>query len=192
MFGLIEANILKYIDAGKDELQFFTSKLERASLKKKEKLITAGEHCRHVAFVNKGCLRSFIYDKDGNEHILQFAIEDHWISDLYSFLSGQPAIYTIEAIENTELLKISVDSLEEVYTHFPKYERFFRLLIQKSYVVTQQRMVSALSENAEEKYLALIERSPMLINRLPQQYLASYLGITPESFSRIKKKLFKK
>lgn len=192
MHELIKANILKYIPANQDELDFFTSKFEIVSLKKKERFVTTGEYCRHIAFVNKGCLRSFIFDKNGDEHILQLATEDYWISDMYSFLSGLPAIYTIEAIENSELFKINAEALEETYQYFPRFERFFRLLIQKSYVSSQQRILSNLSENSEEKYLAMIEKAPSLIQRVPQQYIASYLGITPESLSRIKRKIFHK
>jgi len=192
MHELIHKNILKYIDANDEEFLFFTSKLEKFHLKKKEKLIVAGENCKHLAFVNSGCLRAFISDEQGTEHIIQFAVENYWISDLYGFLTGNPAIYTIEAIENTDVLKISRDSLEDVFRRYPKFERFFRLLIERSHVNLQQRIISSLSDSAEKKYLNLFEKQAFLISRIPQKYLASYLGITAESLSRIKKKMFKK
>lgn len=148
--------------------------------------------CKSLAFVTQGCLRCYTVDDKGEEHIVQFAIEDWWISDLHSFLTGEPAIYTIEALEDSELLLLERESREKLLTAHPKFERFFRLLLERHYVATHKRIIASLSASAEERYLKFLKTYPALVQRVPQNQIASYLGIAPESLSRIRKHLAEK
>jgi CRP-like cAMP-binding protein len=142
--------------------------------------------CRYTAFVEKGMLRTFTVDEKGNEPILQFSMEGWWIADLYSFLTEEPSIYNIEALEECELLLITKENWEILLAKVPAFERYFRLLIQNNLIATQRRLMSSLSESAEEKYTKLINNFPGCIQRVPQHMIASYLGITPETLSRIR------
>lgn len=164
---------------------FFTPK----KLRKKQYLLQEGDVCKYIAFVEKGILRSYTLDDKGNEHIIQFAFEGWWISDQYSFFTGEPSIYTIDALEDCELLLLSRSSEEQMLEKIPKFERYFRILLQNSLISIQRRLVSNLSHSAEEKYTELIGSCPTIPKRVPQHMMASYLGITPETLSRIRKKI---
>ena len=158
-------------------------------LRRKQYLLQEGDVCKHVAFVEKGLLRSFTVNDKGHEHITQFAFEGHWIADQFSFLTGEPSEYNIEALEDCELLLLSKQAEDAMLERIPKFERYFRILLQNNLIATQKRLVSSLSQAAEERYNELISWCPdTLPNRLPQHMLASYLGITPETLSRIRKK----
>ena len=125
----------------------------------------------------------------GNEPILQFSLEGWWIADLYSFLTEEPSIYNIEALENCELLLITKPSWDELLQKVPAFERYFRILIQNNLIATQKRLMSSLNETAEEKYKKLMENFPGCLQRVPQHMIASYLGITPETLSCIRGQL---
>ena len=148
--------------------------------------------CKYIGFVNSGCLREYKIDNKGVEHILQFAIEDWWVSDLNSFLTGLPASYNIDALQDSDVLLLEKSAREELLKNCPKMERFFRLLIEANHVASQQRIVDSLSASAEERYLKFIKTYPQLLEQLPQNQIASYLGITPQSLSRIRKELTQK
>lgn len=142
--------------------------------------------------MNTGCLREYKIDNKGVEHILQFAIEGWWVSDLNSFLSGLPTTYNIDALQDSEVLLIGKTAREELLVSCPKMERFFRLLIEANQVATNQRISDSLSASAEERYLKFIKTYPRLFEQVPQNQIASYLGITPQSLSRIRKELTQK
>lgn len=166
--------------------KFFTPK----KLRKRQYLLQEGDVCKYVAFVEKGLLRSYTVNERGQEHITQFAFEGWWISDQFSFLTGEPSIYNIDALEDCELLLLSKSSEDELLEKIPKFERYFRILLQNSLIATQKRLVSSLSQTAEERYNELISVCPeTLPHRIPQHMLASFLGITPETFSRIRRQL---
>ena len=131
-------------------------------------------------------LRTFTVDEKGNELILQFSMEGWWAGDLYSFLTEEPSQFHIEAMEECELLLITKSSWDILLNKVPAFERYFRILIQNSLIATQRRLMSSMSESAEEKYTKLINNFPGCLQRIPQHMVASYLGITPETLSRIR------
>ena len=161
-------------------------------VKKKKNLLNEGEICRYLYFVEKGALRSYTIDKEGNEHVIQLAIEDYWIADLSSFVTQSPGTITIEAIEDCEVLLLPNLELERLYDEIPSLGTFFRKLYQRAYVHLQARLHASHSTVAEERYLELIRLQPKINARIPLTHIASYLGITPESLSRIRKHLYNK
>jgi CRP-like cAMP-binding protein len=172
------------VDAVRLKLFFVPKKV-----RKRHYLLSAGDVCQYLTFVEKGMLRSFTVDDDGREHVVQFAIEGWWISDVGSFLSGKEALYNIEAIEDAEVLNLGRQAMDEMLYQLPVMERYFRLLMQNNIVALQRRVIAYMSLSAEEKYLKLMDVCPDIINRAPQQHVASYLGITPETLSRIRKQV---
>ncbi len=124
--------------------------------------------------------------------MVQLALEDHWISDLYSFFSGKKAIYTIETLEATKVLALNKEGFQKACDTIPVFDRFFRILLQNAYVALQQRMAQTNSEEAESRYAEFSKTHPDFIQRIPQYLIASYLGVKPESQSRIRKGIAKK
>jgi CRP-like cAMP-binding protein len=186
MYDRLLKNISRFITLTSEEEQYFTSILKLKKLKKKQYLLQEGDVSRHQYFVEKGCLRTYTVDEKGQEHIIQFAIEDWWTGDMYSFLTQTPARYTIDAIEDSELLCIEKKALEELYIKVPKFEKFFRHLLQNAFVSLQERIITNLSQPADERYCTFINKYSAMEKRLPLKQIASYLGITPESLSRIR------
>ena len=166
---------------------FFSPK----KIRKKQYLLQEGNICRHLAFVEKGLLRSYSVDEKGIEHMIHFAWEGWWMADMLSFLSNEPSTYHIDAIEDAELLLISQQDFEEMFLKVPVMERYFRILFQNNIISKERRLISSITNSAEEKYIHLTATNPELIKRIPQQLVASYLGITPETLSRIKNKMAK-
>ncbi|MDN3658595.1 Crp/Fnr family transcriptional regulator [Ferruginibacter paludis] len=185
-------NINQYIQLNDIEANYFLSLLYPKTIKRKEYLLRPNEICKYESFITKGCLRSYTIDDAGLEHIVMFAVEEWWTGDLYSFLTQTPGNFIIDALEDTELLQISKDDLEKLYECVPKFERFFRLILQNAFVAQQQRINQNLSFTAEERYLHFIKKYPQLEQRLAQKQVAAYLGITPEFLSMIRRKLARK
>ncbi|EDM38647.1 cyclic nucleotide binding-regulatory protein [Pedobacter sp. BAL39] len=158
-------------------------------LRKRQYLLQEGEVCRCLTFVAKGLLRTYNVDEKGDEHINIFGWEGWWLSDFRSFLSGDPAVFNIDAIEDSELLMISRSDYEELTLRVPIMDRYFRILYQNSLVTKERRLMSAITHTAQEKYLKLSESNPEIIERIPQHMVASYLGIAAETLSRIRKNL---
>lgn len=188
---LILENISRHIDLTEEEADYFISLLKQKTIRKRQFLLQSGEISRHETFVVKGLLRAYIIDKSGYEHVAMFASEGWWISDLYSFLTQSPGSQNIDALEDTEVLQIEKDDLERLYLEIPKFDRFFRILLQNAFVANQQRILASISLTAEEQYLAFVKKYPSLEQRVPQHQVASYLGITPETISRIRRSLTK-
>lgn len=186
---LILKNVARHITLDEDEKKFFLSMLEPKSLKRRKLYLEAGSVCKYSAFVIDGALKSFTVDKDGKDHILSFATREWWISDMYSLLSQRPAILNIEAIADSEVLLLSRENQQRLYDKVPKFERFFRIIVENSLVANQQRLIDNMSSTAEERYLRFIKKYPSIPSCVPQHNIASYLGITPEFLSKIRARL---
>lgn len=189
---IILQNISRHIQLDKTETDFFISLLQTKKLKRKEFLLMQGNICKTENFIVKGCLRTYTIDDNGFEHIVMFGIEDWWVGDLYSFLSQSPATYFIDALEDTEILQITKSDLDKLYDRVPKFERFFRLILQNAFIAQQQRINQNLSFTAEQRYLDFIAKHPNLEQRLSQKQVSAYLGITPVFLSMLRKKLSQK
>lgn len=157
-------------------------------LRKRQFLLQEEDVCKDFAFVSQGLLKSYVLDEKGNENINLFGWEGWWIADFQSFLFQSPATLAIEAIEDCELLLLSRENYDQMLEEVPAMERYFRLVYERSLATKDQRLVTAQTYSAEEKYNHLIQTYPELIQRIPQSLLASFLGLTPETFSRIKHK----
>jgi CRP-like cAMP-binding protein len=189
MYELLHRKINEIISISEEEFSFCKTLFIPKKLRKKQYLLQEADICKYTAFVEKGILRTFSVDEKGNEHILQFSPEGWWLSDLYSFLTNEPSLYNIEALEDCELLLISKTSWDLLLEKIPAFERYFRILIQNNLIVTQKRLMGTLSETAEQKYTKLIQTYPDCLQRVPQHMIASYLGITRETLSRIRSQI---
>lgn len=189
MFDLILQNVGRHIRLEPEEAGYFTSLLRVQHLEKKAFLLQAGEVCQHEAFVLEGCLRNYYLDAGGGEHILQFSVEDWWTSDMYSLLTRTPATQFIDALEPSTVALLRHDDLEQLYHRAPKFERFFRIMLQKAFIAQQQRILQNIGSTGEERYRDFRERYPGLEQRVPQHQIAAYLGITPEFLSKIRGKI---
>lgn len=185
---LILQNIARLVELNQEETALFTSLLKEKSVKQKQFLLRKGQIATDTFFVNSGCLRVFNVDEEGKLHVGYFAIEEHWVSDLYSFLTGEPATFSIDALEDTEVLCLSKSDLERLYREVPKFERFFRIKHQRAFVSLMRRTMHSISKPAEEKYREFQERYPGLELRIPQKQIAAYLGITPEFLSMLRRR----
>lgn len=179
----------KQIMLDPEELELIKNYLTPKKLRRKQYLLQEGDVCKTIAFVEKGSLRAYSIHASGAEHIIQFAIEGWTISDLFSFLTGEPAIYNIDAIEDAELVLISKTAHEEMLQKLHKYETYTRLQITGAYLAMQKRLNSINTSSLEERYLDFITLYPNIVQRVPQHMIASYLGLQPETLSRIRRKL---
>ncbi|RYY38940.1 MAG: Crp/Fnr family transcriptional regulator [Chitinophagaceae bacterium] len=191
MYERILSNINSRVQLDAEEQAYFVSLLQRKTLRKRQYLLQEGDVCRNEYFVTSGCLRAYTIDAKGGEHVLQFAVEDWWIGDMNSFLTQTPARLAIDALEDSEVLYLDKAAWETLLERVPKFDRFFRLLLQRAFVALQERVVASMSDSAEERYRRFRDRFPQLEQRVPQRQIASYLGIKPESLSRIRKQLMK-
>ncbi len=189
MFELFFQKLQDKITLSEEDKKIFTSLIIPKKLRRKQYLLQEGDPCKYTAFVSKGALRSYTVDEKGNEHIIQFAVEGWYIADLYSFITGEPATYNIDAIEDSELLLITRQAQNELMAKVPQYEKFLFLQIQSAYVALQRRLTAMISMTTEEKYTRLIKTYPDIVQRVPQHMIASYLGLTPETLSRARKNI---
>ncbi|HLF14400.1 MAG TPA: Crp/Fnr family transcriptional regulator [Bacteroidota bacterium] len=192
MYDLLYANVNKRVPLSKIEWGVWEKFFVPKKIRKRQFLLQEGELCRLLAFVNSGCLRSYTVDARGEEHVNQFAIRDWWISDLQNFISGGKAVHSIDALEDSDVLLLEKSARDRLLDIAPKADRFFRLLQEASYIASNRRIDSLLKDSAEERYIAFLKTYPALVEQIPQHQIASYLGITPQSLSRIRKELSKK
>lgn len=181
--------INRYISLTKEEEEFFLSKLTYRKYLKGQYILQQGDVCDKSNYIISGCTKTFIVDDKGQEHIVMFAIEDWWVSDMGSFITQTPADYHIQCIENTEVFQFSYQNQEEFLNKIPKLDRLFRKMIERALVSSQKRIVRGFSLSAKEQYLHFKENYPSIEQRVPQYMIASYLGITKEFLSKIKSQL---
>jgi CRP-like cAMP-binding protein len=186
----IEKTIGKEVSEG-DYLKFSTLLFEK-TYDKKACLTEEGGQCNYIYFILQGSAYSYITDKKGDKHVIQFALEGYWISDLYSFYSGRESIYTIEMLESSRVLVLNKENFQKACDSCPVLDRFFRILIQNAYVALQYRLAKTNSEDADKRYELFSKQYPDFLQRIPQYLIASYLGIKPQSLSRIRKEIAKK
>ena len=184
----IRQSIELHVNLTEEEYALLFQNFTVRKLQKRQYLLQQGDPSRHLSYIKKGCLRSFEIDQSGKEHIIQFSIEGWWAGDILSNLTQEPSQLNIECLENCEILQIESAKMEEMYLKIPKLERYFRIITQNAFVVAQNRLLSVMSKSALERYLEFAARYPLFMQRIPSHHIASYLGITPESLSRLRKK----
>lgn len=186
-YTLILAALARHVHLTEEEETVFTGTLEFRKIGSKKLLLREGDVCKHSAFVVKGCLRSYSTDEEGAEHILGLAAPGWWMADMYSLISGKPGTLNIEAVGETEVFLFSKKEQEKLYLKIPKLERFFRILMENALVANQQRLMDNLSLTAKERYLKFCKTFPGLIDKVSQKHVASYIGVTPEFLSKMKR-----
>jgi CRP-like cAMP-binding protein len=189
MFELLHQKINAIISIDEDELNYCKTLFVPKKLRKRQYLLQEGDVCKYQAFVEKGMLRSYHIDEKGTEHILQFASEGWWVADLSSYITGEPSLFNIEALEDSQLLLLSKISWDQLMQSIPKFEHYFRIIIQNHLIATQKRVMQSHTETSEEMYLKFVQTYPECIQRIPQHMIASYLGISRETLSRLRKHL---
>lgn len=185
----IIAYVNQFVHLNQEEELEFLSKLSFSTFKKGQFILRKGEINKYQNFILKGCLKTSHIDENGKERVLTFSIENWWSGDLYSFLSEKPTQYFIQALEDTEVLRITKPNLEMVYSKIPQINIMFRILLERAYIAQQERIIGNISESAEEKYLKLIKKYPAFEQRIPLKQLALYLGITPQFLSMVRNKI---
>jgi len=182
----------KLIPLNEEERELVREKFRSRLYRKKQFVLQEGDVCTHFNFVVRGFLRTYKIDEKGATHIIQFATENNWINDLGSFHGVKPSVLNIDALEDTVVLQINHADLIELYLKAPKFDRIFRVLIEKGFVRLQERLLQNISSTAEDRYQSFLELYPHLTNRLSQTQIASYLGVTPEFLSRLRSRQIKK
>lgn len=173
------------------EIAFVEEVFKERRVKKRQFILQEGQICKHNTYVLEGCFKMYLVDHSGKEHNLQFAIENWWIGDIGSFHSGKPSTLNIEALENSVVFQVTKEDQLKLFIDYPKFNRIFRVLTENAMVSLQRRVLQNISSTAEERYLDFLERYPRLFNRISNVQIASYLGVTPEFLSTIRKRLVK-
>ncbi|HSO87674.1 MAG TPA: Crp/Fnr family transcriptional regulator [Draconibacterium sp.] len=181
----------KYIPLNEEEVAFLKTVVTEKNVKRRQLILKQGDVCLFNSFVVKGCFRMYMVDGNGKEHNLQFAIEDGWILDMDSFYSEKPGKLYIEALENSIIYQIKKEGQLKLYINLPKFNHIFRVLCENAYISSQRRVLQNISSTAEERYLDFINRYPLLVNRISNVQIASFLGVTPEFLSVIRSRLVK-
>lgn len=174
------------------ELKQIESVTTIKKLRKRQYLLQEGDVWKYNAFITKGCVRTYTIDEKGNEHILNFAVENWWTGDRESLFSGKPSVYNIDALEDSQVALITKENFNLLCKEISAFNDMVSLILEKSFIVSQNRIQNFISSTAEEKYLKFLEKFPHLPMRVPQGMIASYLGITAETLSRIRKSMLKK
>ena len=182
-------NVSKCITLTAEEIAQFTGILTTKKFPKKTMLLNEGEICQFEGYVQKGCVRIYYLDENGFEVTLAFAVEDWWISDIASFHYHTPSSLYMETLEDSEFLMLTPDTKERLLETIPKFERVFRMLVQRRLAVLQNRLIHTMAKPAADLYLEFIALYPTISQRVPQYYIASYLGVSPEFVSIIRKRL---
>ena len=192
MYSLFFRTLSEKFHFSEADLEILKNELKPKKIRKKQYLLQEGDVCKFMSFVEKGALRSYTVDEKGAEHIIQFALEGWTISDLYSFLTGEPATYNIDAVEDSELVLISKTAHEKLLETLPKYESYIGIQLTGAYIAMQKRLTSIISLPLEERYAGFTATYPQIVQRFPQHMIASYMGLTPETLSRVRRKMNRK
>jgi len=192
MFSIFEAYLQQKITLTPAELEHIKSLSFIKKLRKKQYLLQEGDVWKYHAFITTGCLRTYTVDEKGLEHIISFAIENWWAGDKESLLTGEPSKFNIDAVEDSEVLLFTNSNFELICREIPAFNNMVNAILQKSFIASQNRINAAISYTAEEKYLNFIHKYPGFATRIPQSMIASYLGITPETLSRVRNQSTKK
>lgn len=192
MFEVFSEYLQNKIELSDLELQMIREVSVIRKLRRNQYLLQEGDIWRFNAFITKGCLRTYSVDDKSVEHVLNFAIENYWVGDRESLLNGTPSRFNIDAIEESILILISKDNFARLMKSIPQFQDLVNLIIERSFVASQDRINNSISLNAEEKYRSFIEKQPQIALRVPQHMIASYLGMAPETLSRIRKQSSKK
>lgn len=189
MQNSINIEIFKGVNFSAAEEEMVISKLKKIVISKGDTLLRAGQAVSYQYYVRSGCLRTFFLDEAGKEYTVQFAVNDWWISDYTAFFTGEKSILYIECIQEAEIFQLSKESMEQLYHEVPSIETFFRKKMERFFASFQKRILSDLALPAKEKYQRFMETYPQIEQSIKNYHLASYLGITTESLSRIRKEL---
>lgn len=182
----------KFLPLTEAEQELILTRAKQRKIKRRQMILQEGFVCRHYTFIVKGCFKMYGVDDRGTEHNIQFAAEDDWIADIGSFHSKKPSRLFIEAVEPSEIIQIEQQDLYFLYINIPKLDRIFKVIIENKYVELQNRVLQNISSTAQQRYVNFLEQYPQLASRLPNVQIASYLGITPEFLSKIRKDLSEK
>jgi len=180
-----------FLPLDEEEKSVVEEVFKERKVKRRQFLLQEGDVCKHNTFVVEGCFKMYMVDPNGKEHNLQFAIEKWWIGDIGSFHSEEPSRLYIEAIENSIILQIKKEDQWKLFVDYPKFNRIFRVLAENAIVSLQNRILQNISSTAEERYLEFSKNYPQLFNRISNVQIASYLGVTPEFLSTIRKNISK-
>lgn len=186
MFERLKTSLNEHVSLNDAEWELCKNSFRPKRMLKRQFLLQEGDVCRELTFVEKGSLYSYSVDSKGNQHVIRFAFEGWWMANLQSFFTSSPTRLNIEVLENSELLILDKNNHELLLEKIPAYERYQRIILQNAYVALQQRVENALGLTAEEKYARLIEQRPEFLNRVPLNLVASYLGVSPETLSRVR------
>jgi len=187
MIELFQKYLLDKISLSPVELTLITSVIKVKKLRKKQFLLQEGDIWQYNAFVSRGFLKTFSIDRDGREHIMNFSPENYWAGDRESLINGTPSKFNIDAIEDSEIILIRKDDFEMLCREIAQLKDLVNTILQKSFVVSQTRIHASISLTAEDKYQYFLERFSSLTNRIPQHMIASYIGVTPETLTRIRR-----
>jgi CRP-like cAMP-binding protein len=184
--------VKRHIELSEEEASYFASLLRITKVRKKQYIVQPEFVCKYRTYIVQGAMRAYLIDNKGQDHTIAFAIEDWWISDYSSYIFQQPATLFVEALEESTLIQIDYNAEQLLMETHPKFERFFRIITQRSFAFLQQRILSNLSKTAEERYDEFMQKYPSIAARVPQYALASYLGFSTEFLSKIRNRKVKK
>ncbi len=185
---LLIQHIRKEVELNQDDIAALASIARYSRLNKKECLLQPGKISQHMNFITEGAMRTYYVDDTGQEHSLQLGVEEWWINDLHSYLTGAQSNMYVQALEKTNLIRLPKAELENLFFLRPAFSHFFRLKIQSAYVALQERMLEKMSDNAFERYQNFRKKYRNIEQRVPQYIVASYLGVTPEFLSHLRNK----
>lgn len=189
MFNRYFEEFNKKVPLTSEEQEYIKTFLTVKKIRKRQYLLQEGDVCKCVGFVEKGAMRLYRVNDDGSEHIVRFSLEGAFMTDLYSFLTIEPSIYNIDAIEDSEMVLITKSASDELRRLSPKYEEYIFQVTSDAFIQLQKRITSIISLSLDERYKELIELYPDIIQRVPQHMIASYMGLNPETLSRVRKRI---